>query len=160
MISLMCILLLLCATVLGQQANPAKQRARPSSSRAEPDDFEKPSDETIIGMWLDKFDKDKDMRLDASEAAAFISHGQTMKGESMTTDDELKSMVDNTMEMLDENGDGYGDLRELKAFVKKMHDMDGHLDRLPAGDSHSARSSRKKRKSRKKKSSSATREEL
>ena len=78
----------------------------------------------------------------------------------MMKDEELKSLVDNTMEMLDENGDGYGDLRELKSFVKKMHDMDGHIDRLPAGDSKRSRSSRKKRNERMKKPSSAVREEL
>ena len=102
-------------------------------------------------------------RLPATIATkTFVANNEVKQGNTMVEGEKLQKMAEGMMEMLDENGDSYGDLNELKKFMQKMHDMDGNMDRLPAGGSRRSRSSSKKRKrkSRKKTSVAGAHEDL
>ena len=46
--------------------------------------------------------------------------------------------VDGFMMILDEDSNGVGSRAEMANFMRKMHDMDGHTDRLPGATQRQA----------------------
>ena len=91
-----------------------------------------------------EFDRDGDGKVSRDEVGTALPRFTRKEDVEGSTVEEL---VDGFMGMLDEDGDGYGDLEEFRAFMRKMSEMDGRLDLLPMPGT--------KRKARKRKRSAA-----
>ena len=75
------------------------------------------------------FDTNGDGSVDRTEAAAALPQLTSPEDRQHGTDEER---FENFWMMLDEDGDGRGSRAEFSSFVKKMVEMDGRVDRLPA----------------------------
>ena len=110
-------------------------------------DSEPGSDGAFFEQMWTSFDINGDNKIDLDEVEAMLPSMTTSEDKDKSTPEQRARGF---MEMLDEDGNGFGSRVEMQRFLKKMQDMDGRLDRLP----QPAQSGKKRRRKR------APREEL
>ena len=121
----------------------AFKRATPTATQAPP-----MGEAAMLQNMFSSFDVDGDGLVSRDEVEQRLPY---MNDDPSETDGStLEQRVDGFMLMLDEDRNGYGTRTEMKAFIKKMQDMDGRTDRLPvpAAAEPTAKKSKKRKKRR------------
>ena len=109
------------------------EASKPKAEAIIPGNTDPSDNANLHNAFFDKFDVNRDDFISRDEVAQVLPSMIASVDADHEKSGSPEEKVDGFMIVLDEDSDGVGSRAEMANFIKKMHDMDGHTNRLPSG---------------------------
>lgn len=111
---------------------------KPKAAAIIPGNSEPSDNANLHNAFFDKFDANRDGVISRDEVAQVLPSMVASVDAEHERSGSPQEKVDGFMMILDEDSNGVGSRAEMANFMRKMHDMDGHTDRLPGATQRQA----------------------